>query len=207
MLGKLFKHSNNAEINGLAKRERTAKLFVFIDRSFANNANLTFNDYIEQSPENAREFTVNRNIVHFSSTKCKRVTRSVLTSEIYAIVASADIRLAILPIPTVIYTNLYSLYKCLLYKRREIHKIQWIHGSDNPADSFIKLSLNSALGALVSDGTVKIWMNGWRKLPVLRYQSPGDIGHNADISAAEERIFHREIPLNSRVYHRCSTKQ
>ncbi|KAK2002413.1 hypothetical protein LX36DRAFT_730300, partial [Colletotrichum falcatum] len=47
------------------------------------------------------------------------------------------------------------------YERREIHEIRWIYGSDNPADGFTKLSLNSALGALVSDGTVKIWMNGW----------------------------------------------
>ncbi|KAK1992517.1 hypothetical protein LX36DRAFT_662322, partial [Colletotrichum falcatum] len=89
-------------------------------------------------------------------------------------------RLAIPPIPTVIYTDLYSLYECLMklgttkekrliidimairqsYERREIHEIRWIHGSDNPADSFTKSSPNSALEALVSDGKVKIQING-----------------------------------------------
>ncbi|KAK1996350.1 hypothetical protein LX36DRAFT_658631, partial [Colletotrichum falcatum] len=66
--------------------------------------------YIKQRAHGAyiASFTVNSNIIHFSSTKYKRVTRSVLTSKIYAIVAGY------LQIPTVIYTNLYSLYKCLV---------------------------------------------------------------------------------------------
>ncbi|KAK1991809.1 hypothetical protein LX36DRAFT_734253, partial [Colletotrichum falcatum] len=38
-----------------------------------------------------KSFTVNGNIVYFSSTKCKRVTRSILTSKIYAIVVGANI--------------------------------------------------------------------------------------------------------------------
>ncbi|KAK2004338.1 hypothetical protein LX36DRAFT_677081 [Colletotrichum falcatum] len=163
----------------------TAKLFVFVDRSFANNADLTSqlgfivilanedsNDSIEQSTKNTGEFTVNRNIVHFSSTKCKRVTRSVLTSEIYAMVAGADIahaigttlaliteRLAIPPIPTVICTDSYSLYECLVKlgttkEKRLIIDIMAIR------QSFTKSSPNSALEALVSDGKVKIRING-----------------------------------------------
>ncbi|KAK1995809.1 hypothetical protein LX36DRAFT_581640, partial [Colletotrichum falcatum] len=56
------------------------------------------------------------NIVYFSSTKCKRVTRSVLTSKIYVIVVGANITYVISTtlILTVICTNLYSLYKCLI---------------------------------------------------------------------------------------------
>ncbi|KAK1990966.1 hypothetical protein LX36DRAFT_663751 [Colletotrichum falcatum] len=173
---------------------KTIKLFVFVDRSFANNANLTsqLSFIVILANKESNNYTTTGNIVHFSSTKCKQVTWSVLASEIYAIVASADIthairttltlitkRLAIPLIPTVIYTNSYLLYECLVklsttkekqliidiialrqsYKRHEIHKIQWIHGSDNPADSFTKSSLNSALEALVSDGKVKIRMN------------------------------------------------
>ncbi|KAK1998419.1 hypothetical protein LX36DRAFT_656561, partial [Colletotrichum falcatum] len=151
----------------------TVKLFVFVDGSFANNADLTSQlSFI--TPDDTGMFTVTGNIIHFSSTKCKRVTWSVLASEIYAMVAGADIahaigttlaliteRLAIPLIPTVICTDSYSLYECLSYERREIHEIRWIHGSDNPADSFTKSSPNSALEALVSDGKVKIWMNGW----------------------------------------------
>ncbi|KAK2002410.1 hypothetical protein LX36DRAFT_730293 [Colletotrichum falcatum] len=104
-----------------------------------------------------------------------------ITHAIRTTLALITERLAIPPIPTVIYTDLYLLYECLVklsttkekrlmidvmalrqsYERREIHEIRWIHGSDNPADGFTKSSPNSALGALVSDGTVKIWMNGW----------------------------------------------
>ncbi|KAK1992174.1 hypothetical protein LX36DRAFT_685044 [Colletotrichum falcatum] len=182
---------------------KTIKLFVFVDRLFTNNANLTFNNH-----------TTTGNIIYFSSTKYKRVTWSILTSEIYAIVASVDIVywLTILLIPTVIYTNLYSLYECLIKlsttkeKRLIIDIIALRY--DNPANSFTKSSLNSALEALVSDRKVKIQMNRWvslagvftlfdgafyhkRKLPVLRYQSPGDIGRYADVSAAEARMFRR----------------
>ncbi|KAK2002142.1 hypothetical protein LX36DRAFT_568945 [Colletotrichum falcatum] len=75
-------------------------------------------------------------------------------------------RLAIPPIPTVIYTNSYSLYKCLIKlsttkEKRLIIDIIALRYSDNPTDSFTKSSPNSALGALISNGTVKIQINGW----------------------------------------------
>ena len=41
------------------------------------------------------EFTIKGNVIHWSSTKSKRVTRSVLTSEIYGIVRGIDIAFAI----------------------------------------------------------------------------------------------------------------
>jgi hypothetical protein len=105
----------------------------------------------------SNEFMVNRNLIHYSSTKSKRVTRSVLALEIYSMVRGVDIAITInttlyiineqldLPkVSIVVYTNLYSLYKCLvklsttkekrliidiialrqLYERREITKIQ-----------------------------------------------------------------------------------
>ncbi|KAK2002137.1 hypothetical protein LX36DRAFT_652630 [Colletotrichum falcatum] len=73
-------------------------------------------------------------------------------------------RLAIPPIPTVIYTNSYSLYECLVKlsttkEKRLMIDIMAIR-YDNPADSFTKSSPNSALEALVSDGKVKIRING-----------------------------------------------
>ncbi|KAK1995114.1 hypothetical protein LX36DRAFT_659952, partial [Colletotrichum falcatum] len=83
----------------------TAKLYVF-----SND-----NEPTEQTPGDTGSFTVNGNIVYFSSTKCKRVTRSVLASEIYAMVVGADIAYVIRypRIPTVICTDSYSLYECL----------------------------------------------------------------------------------------------
>jgi hypothetical protein len=74
--------------------------------------------------------TIYSNVIYYSSTKCKRVTRSVLASKIYGIVNGFDIGIAIattlriiterlgIPIvPLVICTNLYSLYKCLVKLR------------------------------------------------------------------------------------------
>jgi hypothetical protein len=72
------------------------------------------------------------------SVKSKRVTRSILASEIYSIIARVNIAYTIsitlriitnqlnLPIiPTIVYIDLYSLYKCLIKLRttKEKHLI------------------------------------------------------------------------------------
>ncbi|KAF1938764.1 hypothetical protein EJ02DRAFT_353835 [Clathrospora elynae] len=72
-------------------------------------------------------FMIRGNIVHWSSVKCKRITRSVLASEIYAMAHGVDIAIAIggtinmimerlnLPkVPIVVCTNSQSLYNCLV---------------------------------------------------------------------------------------------
>ncbi|EED20802.1 transposable element tc1 transposase, putative [Talaromyces stipitatus ATCC 10500] len=67
----------------------------------------------------------NANIVHWSSIKCKRVTRSVLASELYAMVHGFDSAASIKsttmqllhltkPLPLVICTDSKSLYECLI---------------------------------------------------------------------------------------------
>jgi hypothetical protein len=73
------------------------------------------------------EFTIHGNLIHWSSTKSKRVTRSVLAYEIYGMVAGTDMSFAIssalkmiteqldLPaIPMIVCTDSFSLYKCLV---------------------------------------------------------------------------------------------
>ncbi|CAL3968219.1 unnamed protein product [Diplocarpon coronariae] len=85
-----------------------------------------------------------------SSIKSKRVTRSILASEVYNIVAGADIAIALLitlklitkqlDLPTIlliIYTDSYSLYKCLI-------KL------DNLADAIMKSNPNKALETFIS---------------------------------------------------------
>jgi len=70
---------------------------------------------------------IHGNVLHWSSTKCKRVTRSVLASEIYAMAHGVDIaisiattmnttmkRLAMPSIPIVVCTDSLSLYECLV---------------------------------------------------------------------------------------------
>src|SRR6266536_1206148 len=102
------------------------------------------------------EFTIKGNLIYYSSTKSKRVTRSILASKIYGIVGGVDMTIIInttIKMITeqlgfsytliIVYTDSYSLYKCLvklsttkekrlmidiialrqLYERREITEI------------------------------------------------------------------------------------
>jgi hypothetical protein len=75
----------------------------------------------------SNEFVVNKNLIHYSFTKSKRVTQSVLASEIYGIIKGVNIAIAInitlfiineqlnlLKVFIVVCTDSYSLYKCLV---------------------------------------------------------------------------------------------
>jgi hypothetical protein len=100
----------------------TLRLIAFTDASFANNKDLTsqigFVIVLADAANNA-------NIVHWSSIKCKRVTRSVLASELYGTNHGFDAAAAIKstvtqllhlpePLPLIICTDSKSLYDCLV---------------------------------------------------------------------------------------------
>jgi hypothetical protein len=109
----------------------TAKLFIFVDGSFANNKDLTsqigYEIFLANETTTEDTFTMTGNLVHWSSTKCKRVTRSVLASEIYAMIHGVDMgiatsttldmitaKLGIPGIPLIVCTDSFSLYECLV---------------------------------------------------------------------------------------------
>jgi hypothetical protein len=178
----------------------TAKLFVFVDGSFANNkdfsSQLGYEIIIANESTGENDFTIYGNLIHWSSTKSKRVTRSVLASEIYGMVSGVDMAIAIgttlkmitdrleLPaIPTIVCTDSYSLYECLVklgttkekrlmidimalrqsYERRELFEIRWINGQDNPADAMTKVNPNKALETFVDTNTLCVRVEGWVK--------------------------------------------
>lgn len=100
----------------------TAKIVVFVDGSFANNK-----DYSSQIGYVIvlADANGNANILHWSSTKCKRITGSVLASELYALANGFDVAATIRdtatqilqlmePLPLVICTDSKSLYECLV---------------------------------------------------------------------------------------------
>lgn len=107
------------------------------------------------------------NVIHYGSLKSKRITRSVLAAELFAMVhgfdVSSTIRLAINDVfgrivPLHVYTDSRSLFDCLSkvsrtaekrllidlsmlrqsYERREITEAFWIPTKQNPADGFTK---------------------------------------------------------------------
>ena len=110
---------------------RTAKLFVFVDGSFANNKDLTsqigYEIFLANEEATEDAFTMTGNLIHWSSTKSKRITRSVLASEIYAMVHGVNMciaiattlsmittRLDIPQTPLIVCTDSFSLYECLV---------------------------------------------------------------------------------------------
>jgi hypothetical protein len=116
------------------------KLFVFVDGSFANNkdfssqigyvmilANENETPTANGNPNGIDRFTIKGNLIHYSSTKCKRVTRSVLASEIYGMVGGVDMAVAVNTTIKMIMDQLgfshpaiivcmdsYLLYECLV---------------------------------------------------------------------------------------------
>ncbi|KAF2174928.1 hypothetical protein K469DRAFT_724924 [Zopfia rhizophila CBS 207.26] len=88
-------------------------------------------------------FELTGNIMYYSLTKSKRVTRSVLVSKIYRIVSEIN---------TIICTDSYSLYECLVKlgttkEKRLIINIMALQESykHNLADAFTKRDSNSSL--------------------------------------------------------------
>ncbi|CAL3962785.1 unnamed protein product [Diplocarpon coronariae] len=83
--------------------------------------------YLATKEEGESQFTLKGNILYYSLTKYKRVTRAILASELYAIVAGINILVSIattidiviaklsLPyFPTIIYIDSLSLYKYII---------------------------------------------------------------------------------------------
>jgi hypothetical protein len=86
-------------------------------------------------------------------------------------------------IPTIVCTDLYSLYECLVklgttkekrlmidiialresYEHRELYEIRWINGLDNPADAMTKANPNHTLQTLIDTNSLLVRVEGWVK--------------------------------------------
>ena len=75
------------------------KLFIFIDGSFINNkdfsSQISYLIILTNKIKGTNEFVIKGNFIYYSSTKSKRVTKSVLASEIYGMVRGVNIAIAI----------------------------------------------------------------------------------------------------------------
>ncbi|RFU26353.1 hypothetical protein B7463_g9983, partial [Scytalidium lignicola] len=167
--------------------KETLQLLVFTDASFANNKDLSSQiGYIVALADRKG----NANTLHWTSVKCKRVTRSVLASELYGMAHGFDMGAAIkstiegileIDLPLVICTDSRSLYDCLVklgttqekrlmidvmclrqaYERRQIAEVRWIEGTTNPADSMTKGKPSSALKRLLDTNKVQLEVVEW----------------------------------------------
>ena len=160
---------------------------MFTDASFANNKDLSSQiGYIVALTDEKGQ----ANTLHWSSIKCKRVTRSVLASELYGMAHGFDIGASLkstlekalsITLPLVLCTDSKSLYECLVklgttqekrlmidimclrqaYERREIAEVKWIKGSTNPADSMTKAKPSLALKHLLDSNTIHLETVEW----------------------------------------------
>ena len=173
----------------LSSIKNTLRLLAFTDASFANNRDLSSQiGYVLVLADG----TGRANILHWSSTKCKRVTRSVLASELYGMVYGFDMGASVkstvdkmlgIELPLVVYTDSKSLYECLVklgttqekrliidvmclrqaYERREIAEVKWIKGNTNPADAITKSKPSNALKLLIDTNTLQLDVEEWVK--------------------------------------------
>lgn len=165
----------------------SAKLFVFADASFASTEGGTsqLGFVITMTDSNGKS-----SILHYSSTKSRRVTRKVLAAELYAMAHAFDVRstpkLTLSDIhgrkvAMAMYTDPKSLFYFLVgvtsptekslfldltglreaYEVREIDEVLWIPSQNNPADGLTKGKKCEALRKLMLEGTADIAANSW----------------------------------------------
>ncbi len=160
------------------------QLIMFIDSSFANNWDLFSQiDYVV-CLINSKHV----NIVHWSSIKCKRVTRSVLAAKLYAFAHDFDLEATLKAtffnildrfVFLIFCIDAKSLCDCLikfditrkkrlminvmslrqLYKCRKIIEIKWIHDINNSIDFMIKSKTFSILKTLIDFNTINMNVN------------------------------------------------
>lgn len=163
------------------------RLATFVDSSFADNKDLSSQLGFVVALVDADG---NANIIHYSTVKSRRVTRSVLAAELYALAAGFDSAASFRPalndivgkeVPLVAYTDSKSLYDALTsinattekrllidlqvirqaYEYREITEVAWIPTDQNPADGLTKEKANRALEKLMTENKVELTPNAW----------------------------------------------
>jgi hypothetical protein len=159
---------------------------IFIDATFANTLDLHSQiDYVICLTDN-----VHTNLIHWSLIKCKRVIRSVLAAELYAMINDFDVEAVIKSIiermlhiflSLILFTDSKSLFDCLIklettsekrlmidlmclkqsYKRRKIAEIRWIDENINFANAMTKSKFCNALIKLIDTNIIVLKITEW----------------------------------------------
>jgi hypothetical protein len=168
--------------------QSSLQLVIFNDSFFANNRDLFSQiDYVICLAD-----ATHANILHWFSIKCKRITRSVLTIELFAMIHDFDVdsvlkatltKMLDIFISLILVIDSKSLYDCLVrleitvekrlmmnvmilrqsYERREITEIKWIHESNNSVDSMTKSKSFSALKTIIDINRINLDTIEWVK--------------------------------------------
>ncbi len=103
------------------------RLVIFIDSSFVNNSDLSSQiDYVICLAD-----ATHANILHWSSVKCKRVMRSVLAVELFAMIHDFDVDLVLKVtlikmidtfVSLILITGSKFIYDCLMWLKITVEK-------------------------------------------------------------------------------------
>lgn len=189
-LNAIIKRAHDNSRRGIKQQtldEKSFSLRVCTDSSFANTPDLRSQlGFIVLLCDSSGKC----NILHFSSYKSKRVTRSVLGAEVlafadgfdYAYLLRHDLkRMLNKDIPLAMLTDSESLFKCIVksttttekrlmidieagreaYGKQEISDIGWIRTDDNPADGLTKSVLCPSLERLLDTGFLDVPVQQW----------------------------------------------
>jgi hypothetical protein len=167
--------------------QSSLQLVVFTDFSFANNRDFSSQiDYVICLSDSINK----TNIVHWFSVKCKRIIRSVLTVELFAMIHDFDVdsvlkttftKMLDAVIFLILATNSKSLYDCLVrlrttiekrlmidvmilrqfYERRKITEMKWVHEINNFVDFMTKSKSSSALRTMIDINQINLDISEW----------------------------------------------
>jgi hypothetical protein len=179
-------NNQSRDLKYVKLNQSTLRLVIFIDSSFVNNSDLSSQiDYVICLAD-----ATHANILHWSSIKCKRVTRSVLAVELFAMVHDFDVDSVLKVILTkmidtlislILVTDSKSIYDCLIrlkttvekrlmidvmtlrqcYERREITKMKWVHEANNSVDSMIKVKSSTVLKTVIDINQINLNTTEW----------------------------------------------
>jgi hypothetical protein len=174
------------ELRFVSLNQKQLKLMIFTDAAFANTFDLHSQiDYVICLIDD-----VHINLIHWSSIKCKRVIRSVLAAELYAMINDFDVEAVIksiiermlhISLSLILLTDSKFLYDCLVkldtiaekrlmidlmclkqsYERRKIAEIRWIDEDSNLADAMTKSKSCNALIKLIDTNIIELKITEW----------------------------------------------
>jgi hypothetical protein len=177
------------ELRYVKLNQSSLRLMIFTNSSFVNNRDLFSQiDYVICLTDSINT----TNILHWFSIKCKRVTRNVLTVELFAMIHDFDvesilksflIKILDAVVSLILATNSKFLYDCLIrlsiivekrlmidvmilrqfYERRKITEMIWIHDINNSVDSMIKIKSSTALKTMIDINKINLNITEWVK--------------------------------------------
>jgi hypothetical protein len=174
--------------------QSSLRLMIFTNSFFANKRDFSSQiDYVICLSNS----TNTTNILHWFSVKCKRVTRSVLAIELFAMIHDFDVdsvlkvtltKMIDTLVSLILIIDSKSLYDCLIwlnitvekrltidvmilrqcYERREIIEMKWVHETNNSVDSMTKIKSLLALRTMIDINQINLNIIEWVERAMIR---------------------------------------